>query len=360
MAAPFGSGEWIALAVAVVAIVGGIVAIVLVGSRRFAGPELVAAPSVGAAGVPADVTVEEAPVALPSSDVIEVTTAVQTPDGEVAVLGVSAASGWSHTSVWRGDPLVEGLTRANNVADFEISPAQVPWVYGSAAGSGAVIGVGEVWVSAAAYGRAALFRSPDGQEWTHDRAFSFEVGTVAYDVAVVGSRILVVGAGRDDEHRVWFSDDDGRNWDDISDEFGAWGVVIRSVGADEERFYVVGFTVSPRGGYEPYLSSSPDGVDWTDAAIGGIPLGDDGILDDVAAVDGGYVAVGAKLGDDGRQWDTWVFVSGDGVAWVLVPGAGVTAPVDESFDELVVVDGEAWILGWEDEQVKAWRLVLDD
>ncbi len=201
-------------------------------------------------------------------------------------------------------------------------------------------------------GKAAVWRSPDGEEWERiegsEEALAAPGARMFFDVAVGGPGFVAVGTdfgGAPHETRpaVWFSSD-GTAWSRVPDDpqvFGnrptsgdVFGMLRGVAVADDGRVAAVG-VVGGEGNSSGGAWVSSDGISWIRAAHEDAVFGDGSnyvTIEDVAAGGPGFVAVGAEgdrpvdldvetfLGDPGPdEGHAIIWTSSDGLAWSRVP-----------------------------------------
>jgi len=181
---------------------------------------------------------------------------------------------------------------------------------------------------------AVVWVSPDGETWERIDSPVFGAGAAELgdrigqlgtqwmsEVVTNGDRIIAVGY-EDYAAAVWTSVD-GYTWERVVDDDlppGTTDSYMDAVATYEGGFIAVG---RHRGDAAVWLS--PDGLDWTEVVNDDLRGDSDGqvSLEDVAAFDGGFVAVGdkgwANPGEGTETYELFLAFSQDGRNWERVP-----------------------------------------
>jgi len=260
----------------------------------------------------------------------------------------------------------------------------------------AVVATDDGFVGVGSEGRsrddAAVWRSDDGRDWErvegNDDAFA---GGNMLDVAVGADGLVAVGAVHVEHpdtdfavHAAIWRSDDGEQWEAIPDSAlpatadDVTGQTLWGVAAAADGYVAGGGTgggEGAEGGVE--LWQSPDGTTWE--RVESDALDDSVLVDDVAASEDGYVAVGpsGEPGDssqavwfsaDGHEWEqldldldpdlalSGVDANGDG----LFVAVGPLVPDYEPFeDEQEEPDEDPRLISevWSSEDGRVWKLL---
>lgn len=208
----------------------------------------------------------------------------------------------------------------------------------------------------------AVWVSPDGLAWTrvaHDEeVFGGDGNQASEAVASTDSGFVAVGhdaeifgpAGADYDAAVWRSPD-GTNWSRVPHDeaiFGGDGWQgLRTVLAADFGLVALGWTEHD-GPYDVAVWTSTDGTDWFRAAHDEGELGGPGeqMVSDIAGGDRGFVAAGRDAADD--DVDAAIWISTDGAAWTQLHDAAFGGPGPQEIrgvavlDDLVVGVGIDW------------------
>lgn len=289
------------------------------------------------------------------------------PQGAFVTTGVESATGLvlfgttdddiaTSTEVWNADVLTEGPGPAVVVGQVEV-PVGVPYLYGVAAQDGGFLAAGEVYFPESGDSQTAMFSSVDGIDWSLV-APPDSVGTASavFDVAVVGDVSIAVAT--DDDlgiNRLHRSDDGGVTWR-LAREIGIENATVWGLGAGDDRFYAVGESINAEGLARPTLHASDDGALWTELRFVFDGSFVAGRLFDVAAVDGGFLAVGSQPQQSGS--DVLVMFSDDGDVWERVP-VPLAVQSDEVLFSVIRTANGAVATGQIDDRYTFWEITID-
>jgi hypothetical protein len=303
---------------------------------------------------PATYDVARAPATAPADAFV--TTGVETGNG-VVIFGTVDDTDATDTQIWSSEVLTLGPGPAVQVGAISV-PVGTPYLYGVTPTAEGFLGGGEIFFPDSGESQAAIFSSADGIDWSLAAAPGGVADADAvYDVAVVGDLALAVSVNDTEaigSNRVYRSTDGGLTWEatmvEVATNFAnAWGI-----GTDGEQFVIVGSTPLPSGGARPAIFRSIDGIAWTTSKL---PAEFQGVLYDVAAVDGGFLAVGVEY-RDGTD-DALIFSSVDAENWRdLTTEADVTLSTDEAMYSVIPSGSGAVVTGLIDEVYGFWEVTV--
>lgn len=305
---------------------------------------------------PAAYTVERAPATAPADAFV--TTGTETGDG-VVIFGTVDDTDATDTQIWSYEALTLGPGPAVQVGAIAV-PVGTPYLYGVTPTADGFLGAGEIFFPDSGESQAAIFSSPDGLDWSLASAPG-DVGdaTAVYDVAVVGDLALAVSVDDADaigSNRVYRSTDGGVTWEATMVEVATNFANLWGIGTDGEQFVIVGSIPVPGGGARPVIFRSADGITWTPSTL---PPELQGVLYDVAPVDGGFLAVGVEY-RDGTD-DALIFSSVDAEDWRdLTTEADVTLSTDEAMYSVIPSGPGAVVTGLIDDVYGFWEVTVVD
>lgn len=307
-----------------------------------------------------DVTVST--VASPPTTVAETATTAPTPTTQapVAPVGVTEPMAWSRVAL--------GVVTAQGEMTTVIH-----------GGPGLIAGG---FASIDDESTAAIWTSADGSTWErvpHDAAvFGGEEAPSINDLAAGDTGYVAVGSnGRDG---IAWTSSDGYVWERVPQSasfVGEGWVNMNSVTYGSGGYVAVGY--ESQSDNEAMIDRgvvwvSPDGVTWE--RIDSELFNDAVMMNDVAANDTGYVAVGLDwtplpfhpgvwISPDGRNWNQIDFTDDDGMAYFMQSVAVaddsiVAAGTSDPFMAIPEQDGDGSVVMWISEDATVWTRVPDN
>ncbi len=183
--------------------------------------------------------------------------------------------------------------------------------------------------------------------------------SAVYDIAVVGDLALAVSVNDSQpigSNRVYRSTDGGVTWEATMVEVATNFANLWGIGTDGEQFVMVGSTPLPSGGVKPAIFRSVDGIRWNTSTL---PPGFQGVLYDVAPVEGGFLAVGVEYRESTE--DALILASVDAENWRdLTTEADVTLSTDEAMYSVVPSASGAVVTGLIGDRYGFWEVTVVD
>jgi len=184
---------------------------------------------------------------------------------------------------------------------------------------------------------AGAWTSPDGEVWTRaEPTDSFEHAFI-WAVAEGGPGLVAVGWRRNADPETGFdpafwTSVDGREWALAPTPDGAAATQVRDLVGSGDTMVAVGDLLM---GGQAFAWVSTDGTSWE--TVDAPDSFEGALFADVAAIPGGFLAVGGRNVDDGGAW-----VSSDGREWTVVDD-----PIfaDASLVEALAVGGDVIVVG---------------
>jgi hypothetical protein len=203
---------------------------------------------------------------------------------------------------------------------------------------------------------AAVFLSADGMTWT-SRPILAGVGpndtSDLWHVAAGNGIVVAVGGVccTEEGRAIWWSPD-GVDWTRAALPPAVTAVEISDLAVGPAGFIGVGID-----GSDAAIITSRDGATWERVQAGGAGL-DAGGLQDIAVDGEGFIAAGWV--DDGQTFDGALWRSPDGRSWERLPDAGFAGPDDVILGRVVPFRGGYWLSGMQgphEERVQCEQLL---